>query len=145
MGRHSGTTHERLTHEERPTGASDRSLGFLFAVVFTIAGLWPLLRGHPMRWWCLAVAATFLALAFCRPRTLVPLNRLWLRLGLLLHACISPVIMAVLYYTTVTPIGLLLRLAGKDLLRLQFDPASPTYWIKRQPPGPAPETMPRQF
>jgi hypothetical protein len=53
--------------------------------------------------------------------------------------------MAMLYYTTVTPIALLLRLLGKDLLRLRFEPANPTYWIARQPPGPAPDTMPRQF
>ncbi|MGH7412618.1 MAG: SxtJ family membrane protein, partial [Candidatus Rokuibacteriota bacterium] len=91
------------------------------------------------------VAAIFLTLALVRPRTLAPLNRLWLRLGLVLHACISPVILGLLFYGTVAPIGLLLRLFGKDVLRLRFEPASPTYWIERRPPGPAPDTMPRQF
>jgi hypothetical protein len=87
----------------------------------------------------------FLALALLRPRTLAPLNKLWLMLGLALHACISPVVMTLLFYTTVTPVGLLLRLLGKDVLRLRIDRAGPTYWIERQPPGPAPDTMRRQF
>jgi hypothetical protein len=72
MERSSATTHERLTHEERPTGGSDRAFGVLFAVVFTIAAVWPLLRGTQIRWWCLGVAAMFLALALLRPRTLAP-------------------------------------------------------------------------
>jgi hypothetical protein len=91
------------------------------------------------------VAAIFLTLALTRARTLAPLNRLRLRLGLVLHACVSPVIMAMLYYGTVTPIELLLRVSGKDLLRLRFEPESATYWIGRRPPGRAPDTMPRQF
>jgi hypothetical protein len=145
MEKSSATIHERLTHEEGPTGGSDRALGVVFAVVLTIGAVWPLLRGNQIRGWCLAVGAIFLALALLRPRTLAPVNKLWLMLGLALHACISPVVMALLYYTTVTPVGLLLRLLGKDVLRLRIDRASPTYWIERQPPGPAPDTMRRQF
>ena len=145
MGKRGAASHERLHREERPRSGSDRAFGSLFAAVFTIAGLWPLLRGPSVRWWCLLVASAFLALAIFRPRALAPLNKLWLRVGLVLHLCVSPVVMAMLYYTTMTPIGLLLRLSGKDLLRLRFEPESPTYWIPRQPPGPAPDTMPRQF
>jgi hypothetical protein len=139
------STHERLTREERPHSGSDRAFGALFAVIFTIGGLWPLFQGRSTRWWFLVVASAFLLLALFRPGALALLNRLWLRVGLVLHACISPIVMAMLYYTTVTPIALLLRLLGKDLLRLRFEPANPTYWIARQPPGPAPDTMPRQF
>jgi hypothetical protein len=139
------STHERLARDERIRAGSDRAFGALFTIVFTMVGLWPLLHGRSARGWSLLVAAVILILTVCRPRVLGPLNRLWLRFGLLLHAFINPVVMAGLYYTTVTPIGLLLRLLGKDLLRLRFEPASPTYWIARQPPGPAPDTMPRQF
>jgi hypothetical protein len=145
MSKRAALTHERLTREERLRTGSDRVFGSLFAAVFTIAALWPLLHGLAPRWWCFLVASAFLVLAVFRPRALAPLNRLWLRVGLVLHACISPLVMALLYYTTVTPIALLLRLSGKDLLRLRFEPGSPTYWIPRQPPGPAPDTMPRQF
>jgi len=145
MWRSRTATHERLAHEEPVGGGSDRAFGVVFAVVFMITGGWPLLHGGPARWWGFVVAAIFLTLALTRARTLAPLNRLWLRLGLELHACVSPVIMAMLYYGTVTPIGLLLRVSGKDLLRLRFEPESATYWIGRRPPGRAPDTMPRQF
>jgi hypothetical protein len=76
---------------------------------------------------------------------LEPLNRVWSRFGLVLHACISPVIMGLIFYTTVTPIGLVRRWLGADPLRLRLDRDAATYWIERHPPGPAPDTMPRQF
>lgn len=138
-------THERMAQSEPVARGTDRAFGFVFAVVFTIVGAWPLLRGAPARWWGFATAAIFLTLALVRPGALAPLNRAWLRVGLALHAVVSPAIMALVYYSTVTPIGLLLRLSGKDPLRLRFEPESPTYWIERLPPGPAPATMPRQF
>jgi predicted membrane metal-binding protein len=138
-------THERLVVDEVVSGSSNRSFGLTFAIIFAIYGLWPLIRVAPVRAWALVVAACFLLAALVLPRVLAPLNRLWLRFGLLLHACISPVIMGLVFYTTVTPIGLMRRLLGKDPLRLRFDPDAVTYWIERHPPGPAPDTMPRQF
>jgi large-conductance mechanosensitive channel len=87
----------------------------------------------------------FLALALAAPKTLAPLNRLWMKFGLLLHAVVNPVVMAFLFFSTVTPIALIMRALGQDPLRLKLDPAAKTYWIDRTPPGPAPDTMPRQF
>ena len=127
------------------TGSSNRSFGFVFSVLFAFLGLGPLVRGRPVRGWALVVAAAFLLAALALPRMLAPLNRLWLRFGLVLHACISPVIMGLVFYTTVTPIGLARRLLGKDPLRRRFDRDAVTYWIERDPPGPAPDTMTRQF
>ncbi len=141
----SAEIHERLVAEKVVRGSSDRSFGLVIAIVFGLLGLWPLVQGRPVRWWSLAVAAIVLLAALALPRTLGLLNRLWLKMGLLLHACINPVIMGLLFYTTVTPIGLLMRLLGRDLLRLRFDPDAPTYWIERCPRGPSPDTMPRQF
>ena len=127
------------------TGPSNRSFGFVFSVLFALVGLVPLVRGRPVRDWALVVAGAFFLVALARPRGLAPLNRLWLGVGLLLHACISPIIMGLVFYTTVTPIGLVRRLLGQDPLRLRFDRDALTYWIERHPPGPAPDTMPRQF
>ena len=76
---------------------------------------------------------------------LAPLNRAWLYVGLLLQRVVSPVVLGILFFLTVTPIGLLMRLTGKNPLRLGFDREAQSYWIDRQPPGPAPDTMPRQF
>ena len=103
------------------------------------------MRGRSVRGWALIVAAAFLFAALALPRVLAPLSRLWLRFGLLLHACISPIIMGLVFYTTVTPIGLVRRLLGQDPLRLRFDRDAVTYWIERHPAGPVPNTMPRQF
>jgi len=140
-----GKTHERLDVDEVVSGSSSRSFGLTFAVVFVFIGLWPLMRGRSVRWWALVVAAVFLVTALYLPRLLAPLSRLWLKFGLLLHAFISPVIMGLVFYTTVTPIGLLRRLLRQDPLRLRFDHDAVSYWIERHPPGPAPDTMPRQF
>jgi hypothetical protein len=98
-----------------------------------------------MRWWSLAAAVAFLLSALLFPRVLRRLNWLWLKVGLVLHAIVNPVVMGLLFYLTVTPIGLLFRWLGKDPLRLHFDTTADTYWIERRPPGPTPDTMRRQF
>lgn len=138
-------THESFTREAEVEGSSDRAFGLLMAAVFAVLTLFPLLGHRPLRWWSLPIALVFLSSAVFYPRLLRRLNRLWLRFGLLLHAVVNPVVMGLLFFGTVTPIGLLLRWLGKDALRLRFDRPANTYWIDRRPPGPAPDTMPRQF
>ena len=138
-------THERFGGDEGVHGSSDRAFGLVFVVIFTLLGLWPLFRGRPPRSWAVVLATAFLGAALVKPRVLGPLNRLWLKLGLLLHAGVSPIVMALLFFGTVTPTGWLMRMLGKDPLRLRGDPDAPTYWIERRPPGPKPDTMPRQF
>jgi hypothetical protein len=76
---------------------------------------------------------------------LSPLNRLWLRFGLLLHKIVSPLVLGIMFFLVITPIGLLMRAVGKDLLRLKFDKRSSSYWIERLPPGPPPESLKDQF
>ena len=85
-----------------------------------------------------AVSGLFLVVAVAAPRLLAPLNRLWYRFGLLLHRIVNPVVMGLLFYATVTPIALVMRLVGKDPLHRAFDPQARTYWIERSPPGPKP-------
>ncbi len=138
-------THERLVREEEIRGSSNRAFGLVFAAVFTIIGLWPLVHVAGVRLWALAVAVVFLAIAIIRPAFLTPLNRLWTRIGLLLHAVVNPMVMGLLFYFMITPTGYVMRLLGKDLLNLRWEPAAKSYWIERRPPGPAPETMKNQF
>ena len=145
MKRQADQTHERLSADEVVSGASDRAFGLTFAIILAFVGLSPLMRGRPQRGWAVVAAAVLFLAALTLPRVLAPLNRIWLKFGLLLHAGTSPVILAVVFYTCVTPIGLLRRWLGKDPLRLHFDQDAVTYWIERQPPGPAPDTMLRQF
>jgi hypothetical protein len=138
-------SHETYDREETVERPPDRQLGLVFTVVFAVIGAWPLLGGRPVRWWSLGVAAVFLAVALLAPRLLAPLNRVWLWIGLLMHKVVSPVVLGLVFFSTVTPIGLLLRALGKDPLRLRLEPDAPSYWIERRPPGPAGHTMSNQF
>lgn len=138
----------RSTQHETDEGAappSERSFGIVFTAVFLIVGAWPLLSGGPPRWWALAIAGAFLVAGLALPRILRPLNSAWLRFGLVLHRIISPLILAMLFYLTVLPTGLVMRALGKDPLRLRFDRNARSYWIERSPPGPDPESLRNQF
>jgi len=125
--------------------ASDRSFGFVMAGFFAIVGLWPLLFLATPRWWSLVISAGFAGAAAVKPAMLAPANRLWMRFGMLLHKIVNPVVMGFVFFSTVVPIGIVMRMMGKDLLRLRIDRSAPTYWIARTPPGPAPESMKNQF
>ena len=138
-------THERLIRDEPVAGGSDREFGIVFAVVFTVVGLFPLLGGGRPAGWAFVVAVAILATAFFKPGWLAPFNRVWLRFGRLLQRIVHPVVMGVIYFAVVTPTGLVMRALGKDLLRLRRDPNVESYWIHRDPPGPEPKSMKNQF
>lgn len=136
--------------EHRPTvepaqGSSDRSFGFVFTIVFALVGLWPLLQGHEPRLWALALAALFLVAAWLRPVLLAPLNRIWYRFGMLLHAIVSPVALGVIFFVGIVPIGLIMRALGRRPLNLAFDRDAQSYWVKREPPGPEGKSMSDPF
>jgi hypothetical protein len=139
------SSHESFEREEEVEGPSPRAFGFTFAVVFGLLALAPLVFAGRPRWWALAVALAFAAVARLRPALLAPLNRLWLRLGLLLHAIVSPVVLGIIFFLVLTPTAWLVRMLGKDLLRLAFDREAASYWIERHPRGPDRETMRQQF
>lgn len=137
--------HEDLARHDEIQGSSDRAFGVVFTAVFVIIALFPLLRGGDVRVWAIVVAALFLAVSLVRSSLLGPLNRLWMKLGLLLHRVVSPVVLGLLFFGVVLPTGLLMRLAGKRTIPTTFDQARASYWIPRDPPGPAPEGMKNQF
>lgn len=124
-------------------GSSDRSFGFVFAGFFLVVCLFPIVHGAPARVWALGPALLFAVLAVVRPNLLAPFNRVWMRFGLVLHRIMSPVVMSLIFFLTVTPIGLFMRLLGKSPLSLEFDRRAESYWIKR--PVTDPESMKRQF
>ena len=137
--------HETIAGDDTTGPGSERGFGIVFAVVFAIVGLLPLLGGHAPRWWSLGVTAVLLVIAFTVPRLLAPFNRLWFRFGMLLHHVMSPVVLFLLYALSVVPMGLLLRLFRKDLLRLRMDRDAASYWIPRDPPGPPSDSFKNQF
>jgi hypothetical protein len=138
-------TFEGQSHGRKVEMGSDRSFGLVFAAFFLILCLLPLKSGEEPRLWAGAVAGAFLVVALVAPKALKPLNKLWFLVGMALHHVVTPVVMGLLFFVTVTPIGLIMRAMGKDPLRLSRDDAAASYWIKRDPPGPAPDSMRRQF
>lgn len=138
-------THEDFSRGHEVKGSSNRSFGIVFAVVFVIVGLWPLAAGAGVRLWAVGIAGVFLALALGRPSLLAPLNRVWARLGLHLGKITNPLVTGLMFYLVVTPLGIVLRVLGKDPLRLRLEPGAKSYWIERRPPGPAGDTMRHQF
>ena len=137
--------HEDLTREQEVEGSSDRSFGVVFAVVFLLIAGWPLWYGQGPRWWALVIAVLFALVAMVKPALLAGLNRQWMKLGILLGKVVAPIALGVLFYGVVTPLGFAMRLTGKDPLRLKYDRGADSYWIKREPPGPPPDSMTNQF
>jgi hypothetical protein len=137
--------HEDFSREEHVKGSSDKGFGQVFAGFFVLMSGLSWWRGHTAWHWALPVAGVFLVLAYAYPKALSPLNRLWMKLGLIIYKVMNPLILGLLFFVTIMPIGLVMRAFGKDFLRLRLDRNAPTYWIHRQPPGPPPESMRNQF
>jgi hypothetical protein len=124
---------------------SNRKFGLLFVVVFALLGtyLWRRQVGwHPIAF---GLSAVFLAAALVFPHVLRPLNRAWMGLALILNKIVSPVVLGVLFFILFTPVALFMRLRKRDVMARRFDPASPSYWIGRSPPGPLPGSFRDQF
>jgi hypothetical protein len=138
-------THEGALREEKVEAGSDRSFGIVMAVALAAVTLLNSWHSGSVWPWTGVLAALFLSAGLVRPSLLRPIKRLWLKFGLLLHRVVSPFVMAFLFYGTVLPTGLVMRMLGKDLLQLKRPPGAESYWIVRQPPGPSPETMRDQF
>jgi len=111
--------------------SSNKSFGILFFIVFTVIGLWPIAGSMPMRTWSLVIGLIFLAIAFLKPILLKPLNNSWIKLGEVLGKLIAPIIMMVIFFFLITPLGLVLRLFGKDVLSIKFNKSN-SYWINRK-------------
>lgn len=139
--------HEVFDRAEEVHRSSDRSFGLVIAAIFAIVALLPLLYDSPsrIRWWALAMAAAFAGCAVFWTAPLARLARLWFWFGLLLAGIVSPIVLALLFYLVILPIGLLMRMFGKSSVASGRDHRVETYWIRRKIPGPPPETMKHQF
>jgi hypothetical protein len=137
-------THESFDRYE-VKASSDRSFGLVFAAIFAILAAWPVVSGGALRLWALALAVVFLAAALAYPRILHPLNRLWFRIGALLHQVVTPIVMALIFCFGVVPTALIMRMRHRDPLRLDVHRHGETNWVVRVPPGPSPDSMKRLF
>jgi hypothetical protein len=113
--------------------SSNKSFGLVFFVVFLLISLYPLLNDENIRLWSLIVSIIFLVLGILNSVLLSPLNKLWFKFGILLGKIISPIIMGIIFFLVVTPIGLIMRLLGKDVLNLKYNDYK-SYWIEKTGP-----------
>ena len=114
--------------------SSEKSFGVVFSIVFLIVALYPLINSESLRIWALVVSIIFFLLAFLAPKILVLPNKLWFKFGLLIGSIVAPIVMAFVYFVTVLPTGLIMRLLGKDLLKQKLDKNAKSYWIERKEP-----------
>ena len=123
----------------------DRHFGFLFMGVFALLAANSYLRGgHVYPWYAILAGATALV-TFIKPQLLRPFNALWMRLAGLLHRIVNPVVLGVIFFLALVPVGIIQRFSGRDSMRRSFDPKARSYWINREHPGPVPESLLNQF
>ena len=122
--------------------SSNRNFGLVFFIIFLIVSLWPLIYEEPIRIWSVIISLVFLILGLMNSKMLTPLNLLWFKFGIILGTIVAPIVMGVVFFLVVTPIGLIMKIMGKDLLNKKYDKKKRTYWIKRDT---LIGTMKRQF
>jgi len=109
---------------------SNRNFGIVFFTVFLIIALYPLINNEDVRIWSLVISLLFLILGLLKSKILTPLNKLWFKFGIYLGRIISPIIMGIIFFLVVTPIGFVMRLLGKDVLNLKYH-NNKSYWIEK--------------
>jgi len=115
--------------------STNRNFGLTFFIIFLIFGLWPLTNEETVRIWSIVISLIFLFLGLTNSRLLTPLNIIWFKFGILLGAIFAPIAMGIVFFIVVTPIGLIMRLLGKDILKKKYNKNEKSYWINRDKPA----------
>jgi hypothetical protein len=140
-----GSLHEDLRREDETEGPSDRKFGLTLGTLFAIIAVVKIVERSPWAFVWVVLAVALIGPGLLRPSLLSGPNRIWLKFGILLHRIASPVIMAVLFYGTIVPVGMLMQVLGKDPLRLKLDRTASSYWLSRSDERPHSESMRQQF
>jgi len=111
--------------------SSNKNFGIVFFIVFLLIALWPLLNNSEIRLWSLITSIIFLVLGLFNSKLLTPLNKVWFKFGILLGNFIAPIVMGIIFFFVVTPTGILMKLLGKDLIKLKKN-NNKTYWIEKK-------------
>ena len=121
--------------------SSNKNFGIVFSIFFLLISIYLLLNNNPIYYWSLFVSFIFLVLGLMNSKILSPLNLLWFKFGILLGKIVSPIVMGVIFFLVVTPISIILKIFGKDILNLKFN-NNKTYWIEKDGPK---SNMKKQF
>ena len=140
-----GNWHESLHGEGPPPSSSDRSFGLLFGAVCGFIAVFGVWEGRRSALWWLIAALIFCVVALIAAPLLGPLNRAWRWLSLQLFRIVNPVIMGIVFFAVLTPIAIIMRCAGRDPLRLRFEPSKPSYWLDRPSRDERQTSMTNQF
>lgn len=138
-------SHEDYQREHAIELPSEKSFGLVMAGFFAAIGIFRAWKRGSINPVLFLISAAFLAAAFFRPQLLKTLNILWAKFGLLLGKVMTPIVMGIIFFLVVSPLGIFMRMLGKDPLQLEFEPDLKSYWIARNPPGPKAESMRQQF
>lgn len=140
-----GATHESFVREDKVKLGSVRAFGITMAAALALIALLNLWHGGQWWPWLSGLAVLFVAATYLSPSVLRPFNWLWFKLGLLLHAVVNPIVMALLFFTAITATAVVMRILGRNLLRVRRLENSQSYWIPRRPAGPTRESLKEQF
>jgi Saxitoxin biosynthesis operon protein SxtJ len=124
---------------------SNRSFGWTFSGIFLAVGVYGLWRGGAVLSWLLVAAVVMAAVTVTREAWLTPLNRAWMRLGELLGRVVNPLVLGLIFFGVFTPVGLVMRIWGRDAMARRFKPDLKSYWLERDPPGPADDSYRNMF
>ena len=127
--------------EKKIKVSSNKSFGIVFSIFFLLISVYLLLNNDPIYYWSLFVSFIFLVLGLMNSKILSPLNLLWFKFGILLGKIVSPIVMGIIFFLVVTPISVILKIFGKDVLNLKFN-NNKTYWIVKDGPK---SNMKKQF
>lgn len=141
MAKAKDSFHESFASYDEVKQGSNRSFGYFFGGIFLLYACFPFFKGHPVRIWALILGLAFLVVTIFFPHALKPLNYAWFRFSMLLSKIMNPIVMGILFFVIITPLGILMRLSGGDPLKLKWKKDVKSYWLPRTPPGPAPEKM----
>jgi ABC-type Fe3+ transport system permease subunit len=114
---------------------SEKNFGIVFSIVFLLISLYPLINSEDILIWSIILSCLFIMLAYLLPRTLTLPNKLWFKFGLMLGSIIAPVVMALVYFTSVVPLGIIFKILGKDPMQRKLDKSSKSYWISKEQPN----------
>lgn len=121
------------------------TFGLIFAAIFLVIALSPLISGGTPHLWALVLAIAFFLAALLFPKTLGPLNVLWAKFGLMMHKIVNPLLMGLIFFVAVLPTGIIMRLLGKDPMQREFNASATSYWIEREPGSLSKESFDNQF
>lgn len=138
-------THEVLLSTTAPPSTPDREFGWVFTGFFALVGLWPIVHGRPMRLWCLGVSVVLALITLVKADLLHPFNLVWMKFSALLSKIMNPIVLGLAFVVIFIPSRLLLWLTNNDPLKRRWEPETGSYWITREHPGPAPESMRHQY